>query len=503
MNTKSFVLRAAMVTALGTTIVAPSIANADIIKAGAPAVLASELVKGTGQIFAFDATNAFEIDISDAAGLNISDTTPMEIRLTLTNGATFNAGSLPAATDFVCDYSGAVANTAVAANVLGGTVGTTTVTYKLPAGDIAGTSPVCRVKGSLEVKLASGQKDYTIGVTGLLKASNPANSVNIVTAGSFVTFQQSYAVSVTPKSVTVDVAAPSLSQKFTDSQTTVLLGTIAFAEKATVATPIYTIDTKELVATFSETDLLTSVNIIVTGTPLVPGMMVSLIEKGQDCDIADVVVLAAAGATTPTANKTATVSGVTFSELQAADFAAGVDVCYTVDGNTRLEKGKVSFEITPGTVDGANLGVADNTLANVYKNGTSVKVLNIPNEVDTTDAGFIRIYNFGSSSAKVYGTMYEWDKAGTVGSGKQLGNKGVEIATVPSNGVKVLKVSDLKSLFTVTTWSGRAWMQIEGDSQQIRVQSLVRSMGIAGPLINFSERILEDNGSFCRSGTCK
>jgi len=72
---------------------------------------------------------------------------------------------------------------------------------------------------------------------------------------------------------------------------------------------------------------------------------------------------------------------------------------------------------------------------------------------------------------------------------------------VDANAVKAIKVTDLKSKFGVTTWDGRAWMQIEGDSQQIRVQSLIRSGGAAGPLINFSDRVLEDSGALCRSGT--
>jgi len=493
MNTNSLILRAAMVTALGATIAIPSIAHATIkISPGAPAVLASELVKGTGESFAFDAAHTFEIDISAAAARNISDTTPMEIRLTLTNGATFNTGGLPAAANFKCNYSGAAASTPAAANVLGCTIGTTTVTYKLPAGDIAGTSPVCVIDGSLKIKLASGQKDYTIAVTGLLKSVG--EPVNIVTEGSFVTFQQSYAVAVTTKSVTVDVAAPSLSQKFLGGGTVALLGTITYASKATTNTPIHKIASEVLDHAVGANDLVTTVNIMVTGSPLVPGagMIVGLQEAGNDCD--GTHLIATPGKTS------ATVSGVTFADLDVAPFAAGVDVCYTVDGSTRLEKGKISFEITPGTIKGGNLTVADNALTTVYKNGTSVKVLNIPNDTATTDASFIRVYNFGSTPAKVYGTMYEWDRTGLSG-GKIVGTKNVELLTVDANAVKAIKVTDLKSKFGVTTWDGRAWMQIEGDSQQIRVQSLIRSGGAAGPLINFSDRVLEDSGALCRSGT--
>ena len=493
MNTNSLILRAAMVTALGATIAIPSIAHAAIkISPGAPAVLASELVKGTGDIFAFDGNHTFEIDISAAAARNISDTTPMEIRLTLTNGATFNTGGLPAAANFRCNYSGQAVSTPAAANVLGGTIGTTTVTYKLPPGDIAGTSPVCVIDGSLKIKLASGQKDYTIAVTGLLKSVG--EPVNIVTEGSFVTFQQSYAVAVTTKSVTVDVAAPSLSQKFLGGGTVALLGTITYASKATTNTPIHKIASERLNDAVTPGNLVTTVNIMVTGSPLVPGagMIVGLEEAGYNCNGAHKIA-------TPAATS-ATVSGVTFADLDVVPFAAGVDVCYTVDGGTRLEKGKISFEITPGTIDGANLTVADNVLTTVYKNGTSVKVLNIPNDTATTDASFIRIYNFGSTSAKVYGTMYEWDKTGLSG-GKIVGTKNVELVSVDANAVKAIKVTDLKSKFGVTTWDGRAWMQIEGDSQQIRVQSLIRSGGAAGPLINFSDRVLEDSGALCRSGT--
>jgi hypothetical protein len=54
-------------------------------------------------------------------------------------------------------------------------------------------------------------------------------------------------------------------------------------------------------------------------------------------------------------------------------------------------------------------------------------------------------------------------------------------------------------VFGLTTWGGgRAWMQIEGDSQLIRVQALAKTAGI---LVNMSDRVIEDSGTFKRPGT--
>ena len=101
-----------------------------------------------------------------------------------------------------------------------------------------------------------------------------------------------------------------------------------------------------------------------------------------------------------------------------------------------------------------------------------------------------------SSKIKVYGTLYKID-------GSVIG-KNVGLGDIDGNAVKVLKSGGpapanvgLANLFGVTTWGGgRAWLQIEGDSQQLRVQALAKT---AGTLVNMSDRVIEDSGAFYRS----
>jgi hypothetical protein len=510
MNKKYSVLRATMVAALGIGIASPQFAMAGVvgvIEAGKPIKFAAELVNEStsAEEFEFSSAYTFGVDISAMAGRNISETSPVEIRLTLTNGATFS--SVPTAAGFRCDYAGMVGGQA-ATNVLA--AGERTATFKLANGTIGSTSPQCRLENG-RIKLNNGQQDYTIDVSGYMK--NGEESVSINTAGSFVTFGQACVMSVEQGAVTVDVGNPSLSKKFISNLDTskkiiqtAFLGTFSYQAKsdATAHNTVSYVPTEVGKKCGVIVDKLT---ITLSGSPLVSGMTAWVQDKSNTlCAATDGVSALVVG------------SSVTFKDVDYGDNAAeatALSICYNVDGNWRVEKGKVTYELSKTDRAGAigNITITgDSTLTTFYKNGTSVKVLNIPEPSDVKDKINIRIYNFGDATASVYGTLYaDVTGSGTTSVVKVDGSTAVKIADVPAKGVIVVQSTAMPTLYKLPTmpnstavWKGRAWMQIEGDSQNIRVQAMMRSGGASGALFNMSDRVLEDGGALCRSGTtCK
>jgi len=202
MNTKYSVLRAAVVIALGTTLY--SHANAGVIRVGEPAKLSTELVNETASTvdkLKFDDTNYLEIDISAISGRSISETSPVEMRITLTDGATF--ATPPTAANFIC---GGVASV----NVLGGAADQRTATFKLANGTVPAAA-TCLLKGGV-INLGNHQNDHNIIVSGYLK--DTVEPVTISTAGPIVTFRQACSMNVETQAVTIDVGYPSLSKKF-------------------------------------------------------------------------------------------------------------------------------------------------------------------------------------------------------------------------------------------------------------------------------------------------
>ena len=503
MNTSNLKLRGAVAIALGLSMVVGSNAQATVYAPGSPFVFASEIIIPVGSTKSFAlgsaADDGLTIDLTPFAGRTVNDVSPLEIRFTLTGGATFDSVSPISLNSFNCTYTGAASTPAI--NVLNGVGGSTTITFKMANGDIAVSSPKCVLGGGTNkvvVKLNSGQKDYSMTVSAQISGPDP---LSFSTAGNIVTFTQAAGLAVTQEAVTIDVANPALSQKFIDGKTVAFMGNIQYKLLNTQSAMNVNASTPAALTEVALTTILTSTTkLVVTGSPLMAGGKVRLIDGGGDCLDASMPV-ALAGAS-ETFDKTATSSGMvafeTITNAQMSD-TDGIDVCYTVDGNTRIEKGNVTFSVESVAGSGVtpNLSVTDTVLTKFFKNGTSVKVLNIPSPTNATDQPYIRLYNMGSTSTKVYGAMYEQD--GPTG-GKLLG-KNIELVSLDGNGVKVLTSADLAKAFSVADWKGRAWLQLEGDSQLIRVQALVRSGGPGGTLVNMSDRVLGDGDAAFRSET--
>jgi len=491
MNTNNMnVLRAAIALALGGASLLATAAT--IYTPGSPVVLASEMATKAGHAVAFEgATYALTFDMKSFSGRTIdSNVTPLEIRLRLTDGAVFKSGL--AVGSLTCNYTAnaATPNSNPATNVLNGGANEAVVTFKMPDGDITNLEGKALCNFSGVIALNSGQKDYGMIVSAYLKGPTTNDDVKGDLAGSIVTFKQSHVLNVLPTSPTINVASPHFSQKFEAAGgVSAKLGSFTFAQVD--ATNIFKAnDAGTLAILASPGDILADgTKITLSGDPLkTPGIMIAR-STVAGTDPCTTTVNTTNG---PYEVKTASSSGiVSFDSVPAAKFVDAV-FCAIVDGNTRIEKGVISFELTKPTDSGANLDVAgDKTLATFVKNGTSVKVLNIPGPKDTSDTVNIRVYNMSTVETKVYGTLYQMDGA-IVG-----GKKNAELATVPAGGVKVINAKALASSLAVEDWVGRAWLQLEGDSQNLRVQALMYtgqpSATGARTIINMSDRIKADS----------
>jgi len=484
---------------------------------GTPAIIATEQDSGSGSL-KLQIELAIPMDklqrrcVNKAsAGTTVCSTTsvpvasagdidsPMEIRLTLTSGATFDTGTSLAG-EFICEQFTGGAPTIPMNQAAESVLQTTpsTLTYKLNSGVISGA---CSAR--VTVLLASGQKEYSLTVSA--QHQYPVDLVSVSTAGSIISFAQAFNASVNPTVTTIDVRSPALSKQFVEagsSKSIVRIGTLQYKLNGTNYNKVggsspYALTT---LATTNSKDFIQLTKLTLSGTPLIGGAESVFITKAGD-NCAESLKLGTAG--TPTSGS------VTIDISNAADELAnpadGLYVCYKANGTTPIEKGAITYKWETVTVAGKpNLEIpGDKQLSNFTKNGASIKVLNIPAPTNYTDTPYIRIYNIGDTSTTVYGTLYSQGDASNVGAGEVIGGKsGVALATLAAGEVKVLDVATLAKAVSVTDWPGRAWMQIEADSQRVRVQALVRSGGPGGVLVNMSDRVIADRESICRSEGC-
>jgi len=489
MNTNNIALRAAMVIALGSL---PVVASAVSTYApGNPIVLAREISVAAGTDVAFQAFGDFGLNLSIAAlkGRTIDTNFPFEMRLTLTNGANFVANLSPNA--LTCNYSAAANGTfsqKAAETVLQGAPNR--AVFKLPQEKLATESAVCYFTGAITLTSGSKGGDASYDMTStayIYSIVSPTDSTHETMQGTVVTFKQAYQLSVTPDTTTINVASPDFSQKFAGGAVVANMGLLEFVSAAGYNNVVTAGKFGKIPTTSANEIFVGDSTITLTGSPL---------QSRGTVVIGDTPVGACGAAITIGTNaKTASVTGIVSFTVTEAEVVNNIGFCYVVDGATRVSKGTVSFDITtPTSTDRVpNLAIAgDKTVAKFLKNGTSVKVLTIPDPTDVNNPLNIRIYNMGASEAGVYGTLYN-------AKGELLGDANTTLAILKPNAVKVLKTTDLATLFKVANWGvggGRAWMQIEGDSQQIRVQSLAKTGGI---MVNLSDRVLDDGGAIFRS----
>lgn len=158
----------------------------------------------------------------------------------------------------------------------------------------------------------------------------------------------------------------------------------------------------------------------------------------------------------------------------------GLAFCLNADGTKVMSDGQISIIVNGISPGGALFEIGSGNIALVGRNGTVVRVLNIPNSTGT-DRAFIRFYNTSTQPVVVTGTLYGQD-------GKEIGNKGAKLFDpLQSNDTKTLDSAALMAKVGATAaWTGRAWLMIQApiSADMFKVQALVRTAN--GTLTNVS-----------------
>jgi hypothetical protein len=469
-----------------------------------------------------DATNQLSFDIPVMKNKLVKPKTttsdePYYVNITLLNGAQF--GSVPTLS---CYYSGTAAYVDALVDSPPATVGGSVATFRLSPGTTAGAptetdmlaSAVCTLNftDTAFILTSGSTKDYGIRVTAA--HFDAYEKVSATVLGKLVTFTQGVVASVQQGQVTVDVSSPSLSKEFVSA------GWVSQNGNGTKVAQLGTIGSK---ATTNAVNLggsavtvgmyLDSYTLTLSGAPLAAAQ-----------ETADTGVAKSAGVYLST-DTCATDNGAT-SELHFASGtqisfggvvpAATLSVCMIANNVGTIDRGLIGFTIS-GVMGKAvpvvagsnaltsvpNLSIVDTTLVKVVKNGTSLKVLNIPPPDYTTDQAAIRFYNMGTTTGRVTGTLYSQGTTdgNNTGGGLPIGSPNVTlIDSLAPNTVKVITGPQLGTLFGQTTWPGRAWLQIESEIKGLRVQALVRTTGVNGQVLtNMSDRVMLDGETLQRT----
>lgn len=501
-------LRVAVAILLGTTMQGAIAANSPT----SPIKIASETGDFTDQNISGSVT--FEVPVINnrlikADVANPPSSQPYYVVITLTGGAKFQSATN---LSLNCDYSASVAGGATTVAAVADSPvakdGDTVAGFRLSSGRLSGNCVL--TFGNPAIKLTSGNaKEYGIKVDA--RHLDTYDPVSATVSGTLVTFTQGMQASVEQGTVTVDVSTPSVSKKFLVAGTVsgwaasvvtavARLGTIKYAKVTDVKTVA--------MADPANNTYLDSFTLTVSGSPLA-AVQQSAASGSTSAGVylsSDLCNTSAAANSNGGALTYASGNQVSFVGVKAAAFDAtnGLSVCMVGNDATPIDRGIVGFTISSvkaaagGASNGVspvpNLDVVDTTLTKVVKNGTSLKVLNIPSPDAALDQATLRFYNMGTSSGKVLGTLYGQGDANNVGGGEAMGSNVVLIESLAPNAVKVISGAEIGKLFGKTTWTGRAWLQIESEIKGLRVQALVRTnIGGQQVLTNMSERVLLDS----------
>jgi len=185
----------------------------------------------------------------------------------------------------------------------------------------------------------------------------------------------------------------------------------------------------------------------------------------------------------PIANATVGYSALV-SATNNADHT-GMLLCLVAQGvDKTLEAGYVTLTVNGITAAGkvVELGSSSSDFLNVKRNGTVVRVLNVPGAAPGVDPYRVNIRMFNTSNqpiaGDVVGSIYGVD-------GKVIADKVVLSSNLAANSISLVTSDKLISLVG-KNWSGRAWMLIQApiDPTFFKVQVLVKQP--SGVLANIS-----------------
>jgi len=492
-----------------------------------PYKIASETADvGSSGTFVIPTSTVF--DVSVIPNRIISSTAPYFVVVTLTGGAQFSGDGV----ELQCGYSTTLAKAAAGSTALvdspAAAAGGSVAAFKVQSAGANGAVTSCQLvwTAGSGIVMTSGNKDYGVSISN--RHTDPSDTVTATVAGTIITFVQGLQASVSAGSVTIDVVSPALSKKFlvtgsVTSGTTAMAGTTtAVADlgviRYTSASDIYVLAGTNAVkgsflgqATITVSGSLiagavsaTSGSTTTTGFVYLSNTPTCSAQVGTTTQVA-LAYLQSTGRVASGNQVSFVVSAADFTEGGAAPINSGIHVCMMPNDITTLEKGVVSFSVSVTSAlsnSKPNLTISDTILTKVVKNGTSVKVLNLPPPDYTTDVAYVRFYNMGSVTGKVYGTLYSQGTTdgNNTGGGSVLGTSNFTlIESLAPGQVVTLSGPAIGSKVGLTTWPGRAWMQVESEVRGLRIQALIRSGGPQGTLTNMSDRIMADGETLQRT----
>lgn len=419
-------------------------------------VFAKELPSATGAL----KTTGKIIQIPTPSGIKVISTNPVYVKVNLLNGATFSTTN----PTLSCASAGGAAGVGVSASKSNNGMGTNSVTFLLaprnatPAATSAFLGSACQMKmGNIGV---TGLTDKSI--TATVEYRDASTTTNFTSKGKFITFKQGLQVTYTPEAGNQKIDVAKSSKKFDDGKVVAALGYVKY-DVGTVAA------SNSSGANISVGDVLSSVKLSISGPA------VGSVHSGT-VGLSGIYILATANNPAKclvNSSFTPQYSGttVTFAGIKATALSNGLLVCLVGTGSNVIADGQITADLSGAVaVNGASpiLTATRNSLKLLKKNGSSTKALVLPNP-SSTDKPYVRIYNIGSGSGRVLGTLYGVD-------GKVIGTSGgVLSASLAPNAVAVLDATAIATAMGVTTWPARAWLQIEAEFQGLRAQALIRS----------------------------
>jgi hypothetical protein len=146
--------------------------------------------------------------------------------------------------------------------------------------------------------------------------------------------------------------------------------------------------------------------------------------------------------------------------------------------NDNAIEGNESFNVVLSNPVGAAIGAINAARVTILDGqagqlSTVGQLFNIPGP-GNADSAFLRFVNLGSTGIPVAATLY--DQSGTM-----LGTQDLALtAGLPAKGVLVLATTDIAALFGVSSWTGRAWMEVRSTAPAgtLQMQNLVRSTSL-------------------------
>jgi hypothetical protein len=309
------------------------------------------------------------------------------------------------------------------------------------------------------------------------------------TAISMISFVTAYGTTFTKaeESITIDVGA--LSKKFLLGSTTEYGGHVIVGPTKDSLGNFRTLR-NATGFTLSATDILSGASVTISGPTVATLSKVMLSSGGVVSGCANMILEGAPAAVSGGASDSVTIAipngSQSYQSLVSGTLANGVagghnglNLCLVAEGNTKvMMDGYVTITVNGTTPVGkvVELGSSAADFLRVKRNGTVVRVLNVPGDAADPYRVNIRMYNTSSQTVNnIMGTLYGVD-------GKLIADNLNLAPSLAPNNVKLITSDSLVTLVG-KTWTGRAWMIIQApvDSSGFKVQVLVKQpSGVLG-----------------------